>query len=46
VAAVISILQRGVFYLLLVQLGVTLGSLWIIRALHDRQPYLLGRRDS
>jgi len=42
-----SRVMAGVFSgLLLVQLGVTLGSLWIIRALHDRQPYLLGRRDS
>ena len=32
--------------LLLAQIAITFGSLWIIRALHERQPYLLGRADS
>jgi glycosyltransferase involved in cell wall biosynthesis len=42
-----SRVMAGVFSgLLLVQLAITLGSLWIIRALHERQPYLLGRLES
>jgi len=37
-----SRVMTGVFSgLLLVQIAITLGSLWIIRALHERQPYLL-----
>lgn len=41
-----SRVMAGVFSgLLLVQIAITLASLWIIRALHERQPYLLGRAE-